>query len=139
LHCTNDSCTTNDENRNTPLIFAASKGQVEVMRVLLEGGANVDRTNVFQWTALHVAAIHGNPDVCRLLLNWGAKVNYVDKWKETPLHRAARAGYLSVVKLLVERGADVSLRNNFGNTASSLAWSWRRDHVVDWLDSLSGG
>ena len=43
---------------------------VRVVRVLLEGGANVDRD-----TALHNAALKGRLGVRFLLLEWGAKVD----------------------------------------------------------------
>ena len=139
VNCTNDTCTTDDEYRDTPLRFAAGYGHVKVVRVLLEGGANVERANANQRTALHRAACYGYLEVCRLLLDWGAKVDPLDRWRGTPLHRAARNGHLSVVKLLVERGADVRLKNNEGQTASDVARRFRNKDVADWLDSVSRG
>ena len=114
VSCINDSCTTDDEDRNTPLICATIFGNVTVIQVLLEGGANVEIANALRYTALHYAAYYGYLELCRLLLDLRAKVDPVDKWKETPLHWAARSGHLSVVKLLVERGADVGLKDDFG-------------------------
>jgi ankyrin repeat protein len=137
--CTNDSCTTDDQYHHTPLIYAAANGRVEVVRVLLEGGVNVERINANQRTALHKAAFFGHLEVCRLLLDWEAKVDPVDKFKHTPLHWAAKAGNLSVVKLLVERGADVRLKNNKGLTASESARSVGKADVAEWLDSVSRG
>ena len=137
VRCINGSCTTDEFSRFTPLIYAAVEGHVEVVRVLLEGGADAERANANQQTALHKAAWYGHLEVCRLLLDWGAKVNPLDKWRDTPLHDAARLGHLSVVKLLVERGADVRLRNDNGQTASDMARSKGKEDVADWLDSLS--
>ena len=137
VNCTKDSCTYDGTTFNTPLIYAAANGHVEVVRVLLEGGASAERTNVNQWTALHEAAEYGYLEVCRLLLDWGAKVDPLDIWRNTPLHYAARSGHLSVVKLLVERGADVRLKNKYGQTAREIARSTRNKDVADWLDSVS--
>jgi ankyrin repeat protein len=139
VNCTNDSCTTDDENRTPPLKYAALYGHVEVVRVLLEGCANIEGTDVYQSTALHAATWYGHLDVCRLLLDWGAKVDPVDVLKDTPLHDAAWRGYLSVVKLLVERGADVRVKNGRGQTASDMARSWGRQAVAEWLDSVTVG
>ena len=139
VSCTKDSCTTDDDDRNTPLIHATIFGDVTVVQVLLEGGTNVESANAFRRTALHYAAYYGHLEVCRLLLYRGAKVDPVDKWKEAPLHWAARSGNLSVVKLLVERGADVRLKNDNGQTASDVARSWGRRVVAEWLDSGSSG
>ena len=114
-------------------------GRAEVLRVLLEGGANIDSADVVGCTALHLAAGNGRRDMCRQLLDWGAKVDHLDWSKETPLHYAARGGHLSVVKLLVERGADVWVKNEDGWTASDMAW-WRgKKDVAAWVDSVSHG
>jgi hypothetical protein len=137
VKCTNDSCTADYYFRNTPLICAADNGHVEVVQLLLEGGVNVEWTNIFRWTALHRAAYNGHLDVCRLLLDSGAKVDPVDLWNETPLHDAARRGHLSVIKLLVERGADVRLKSENGQTARDKARIKGHRDVVDWLDSVS--
>ena len=88
VRCSNDSCTTDDHYRDTPLICAAEKGHVEVVRLLLEGGGNIDGDADFGYTALHLAAGYGHQHVCRLLMDWGAKVDPLDKWKETSLHEA---------------------------------------------------
>ena len=116
LKCTNDNCTTDDQYRNTPLIYAAGYGHVEVVRVLLEGGENVERANANKRTALHAAAWKGHLEVCRLLLDWGAKVDPLDRWNEIPLHDAAQQGHLSVAKLLLERGANVRMKKDDGYT-----------------------
>ena len=133
--CTTDNCTADYEFGTTPLMNAAQNAHEDVVRVLLEGGANVDRVDGDGETALHIAAMFGHPDICRLLLDWGAKVDTPDKGKFTPLHNAAWFGNLSVVKLLVERGADVRLKNVDGKTASDLALSREYKEIADWLDS----
>jgi ankyrin repeat protein len=120
-------------------MFAAAFGHVQLVRVLLEGGAGVERTSDYQQTALHLAAFYGHLDVVRLLLDWGAKVDPLDKDNYTSLHYAAMTGHLSVLKLLVDGGADVTLKNGRGQTASELSRSLGRHHFVDWLDSVSGG
>jgi len=84
VRCSNDSCTADDRYRSTPLIFAAAKGHEEVVRVLLEGGANTERSAGLKYTALHLAAGYGHQHVCRLLLDWGAKVDSLDYLKYTP-------------------------------------------------------
>jgi ankyrin repeat protein len=139
LKYANENCAGNDNMRSTPLIYAAQTGHVEVVRVLLEGGANAESANVDQWNTLHYAAMNGHLDVCRLLLDWGVNVNCLNKRKYTPLHYAAWAGYLSVAKLLVERGADVRLKNYNGQTSSDVARMQERIDVAEWLDSLNRG
>jgi ankyrin repeat protein len=117
-------------------MYAAENGNVEMLRVLLESGADVQPGNFIQRTALHIAATNGRLEVCRLLLNWGANVDPLDWTKETPLHDAARHGHLSILKLLVEMGSDVTIKNGRGQTAGELARSEGRGYVADWLDSV---
>jgi len=107
--------------------------------VLLEGGANIESTNVKGHTALHNAAVNGNLDACRLLLDWGAKVDSLDVGNTTPLYFAAKEGHLSVVKLLVERGADVSIKCKSGKTARDRTGINGKKDVAEWLNSISHG
>jgi ankyrin repeat protein len=137
VNCTDDNCTKDEWTHKRPLTIAVANRHVEVVRVLLENGADVERTENFQQTALHFAASEGEIDICRLLLDFGAKVDSLNSWNASPLHEAALLGHLSVVKLLVERGADVSRKNVHGETPSDRARSFRYNVVADWLDSVS--
>jgi ankyrin repeat protein len=101
----------------TPLITAAMCDYVEVVQVLLEGGANLeDPASASGNTALHQAASAGSLEACRLLLDEGANVDALNFSKNTPLHLAAVNGHMPVVKLLVERGADVRRKNVLNDT-----------------------
>jgi ankyrin repeat protein len=110
---------------------------VEVVRVLLEGGASLESTDAFRSSALHHAALEGHLDVCLLLLDWGANVNPTDEWNETPLHDAVMMGNYWVAKLLVQRGADVRLKNDDGLTVSDVARRKGYTALAEWLDSES--
>ncbi|KAJ8010681.1 hypothetical protein DPEC_G00077650 [Dallia pectoralis] len=60
----------------SPLMIAAVSGQLEVVQLLLERSADVDKQDgVHGWTALMQATYHGNKDVVKYLLSQGADVN----------------------------------------------------------------
>ncbi|XP_076868219.1 ankyrin repeat and SAM domain-containing protein 6 isoform X2 [Brachyhypopomus gauderio] len=60
----------------SPLMMAAVSGQVEVVQLLVEQGADVDRQDgIHGWTALMQATYHGKKEVVKYLLNQGADVN----------------------------------------------------------------
>ena len=61
-------------------------GEVEILKLLLGGKANVDAADSKKMTALHVAVGKGNLEIVQLLLETGhANVNVVDGNGNTPL------------------------------------------------------
>ena len=82
----------------TPLMVAAAEGQVNVLRVLLARGADIEAHDFSGRTAIVYAAVNGHVDCVRLLLTAGSKQ------VESALHMAAYAGQHAVVDFLLERG-----------------------------------
>ena len=69
----------------TPLMFAAREGNVEVTRLLVNAGADVNVTTGDGKTALALAIFNGNYDVASLLVDHKADVNRADAQRFTPL------------------------------------------------------
>jgi ankyrin repeat protein len=69
----------------TPLMFAAREGNVEVARLLVNAGADVDAIAGDGKTALALAIFNGNYDVASLLVDAKADVNRADAQRFTPL------------------------------------------------------
>lgn len=59
---------------------------------LLDAKANLDCTNDYDQTALHLAAATSRPEYVDMLMEAGANPNIQDKWGQTPLHAAIGAG-----------------------------------------------
>ncbi|MEP7352864.1 MAG: ankyrin repeat domain-containing protein, partial [Acidobacteriota bacterium] len=90
---------------------ASRNGDVDVMRVLLDGGADATRWHAEGETPLMAAARTGRVDAVQLLLANGAFVNAVDPFQEeTALMWAAAEGQVAVVKTLLAAGADPNLK-----------------------------
>ena len=119
----------------TPLMEAASGGYVEVGRVLLDKGADVNATPVpsSRDTALTIAADKGHVRFVELLLCRGAAVEVKNKKGNSPLWLAANSGHLSVVELLYNLNADIDSQDN--RKVSCLMAAFRRGHikVVRWM------
>lgn len=93
-----------------PLVMIAAKlGHVDMVRLLLDRGANVELTDDLGATALMGAAATGNLEIVRLLLDRGADVNHDDWSDQTPLSEAAVAGHRVIVDLLLALRATRSL------------------------------
>ncbi|EIT77782.1 ankyrin repeat protein [Aspergillus oryzae 100-8] len=121
LECTN-------ERGWTPLIYAASLGHKDVVRLLLEKGADLDNDDhPYGRTPVIWAAMNGHEDVVGLLLEKGARLDLVDnEYHRTPVIWAAKKGNEGVVRLLLERGVDLSHGDGQGYTP--LAWAAIEGH-----------
>lgn len=102
----------------TPLMAAAGRGQLDVVRALLEAGADVhvrdDRAGA---SALHKACQGGHVEVARALLRAGAGVNErVTATGHSPLVEAAWFAWPDVVRLLLEHDAIIDLPTHYGFT-----------------------
>ena len=107
--------------KNLALLNASGRGHLDVVRLLLENGADVNAADISGNTALMRASENGHTDVVRLLLEKGVDVNAVYNHGETALMRASAWGHLDAVRLLLEKGADVNAVNDYGETALMLA------------------
>ncbi|KAM7384522.1 hypothetical protein PAMA_011737 [Pampus argenteus] len=105
----------------TPIIWAAEHKHVDVIKSLLNRGADVTINDKELNVCLHWAAYAGNVDIAELVLNSGCSLASVNMHGDTPLHIAAREGYLECVTLFLSRGADIDIMNREGDTPLTLA------------------
>ena len=81
----------------------------EVVKILLDAGADPKISNVYGMTPLHMAAIVGNVEVVKLLLREGADPHKAACHGNTPLDLAR---HVDVAKILRDWGADTNRANN---------------------------
>ena len=113
---------TDDWNGWTPLYFAAYNGHVEITRLLLQNGADVNVRSHGGNTPLHWAAIQGHVDILHLLVENGADLEAQNNYGERALHIATRCGHLPFIQELISRyHVDINARENYGITALSRA------------------
>ncbi|KAH7113124.1 ankyrin repeat-containing domain protein, partial [Dactylonectria estremocensis] len=86
----------------TALGASCAKGNVTMVKVLLDAKANVTVANYNSWTPVHIASSNGHVEVVKLLLNKGADITVATKDGVTPLHGASLNGHVEVVKLLLK-------------------------------------
>jgi uncharacterized protein len=118
----------------TPLMMAALRGNVAVMKKLLALGVPPHKPG---WGPIHYAATGPNVAAVVLLLELGVPVDAPSPNGSTPLMLAARYGAEASVELLVTRGADLKRRNDKQMSPLDFAKGADRDWMVRKLESLS--
>jgi ankyrin repeat protein len=107
--------------RDTALICAASKGHYEAVRLLVEGGANINAQQNGGWAALHYALHNKDEGMFRLLLQHSADTNIATTTGRRPLHFAALRGLTAQAEDLLGRGAHMDPTDRHGLTPLLLA------------------
>ena len=116
-----------DHYDNTPLMDAAENGQLDVVKYLVDNGANVNTIDKAYRTPLMLAAEKGHLDVVKYLVDKGA-MN-----AQNCAELAAKNGYLDVVEFLVTKGTDVNARGRNGTMPLMKAAGLGQLDVVKYL------
>ena len=123
-----------------PALHAAvAKKDSELVRILIDGGADVDARDTFGEPVLHAAIDEGDRGIIGLLVEAEANVDAKDDFGDPALHRAILQGDVEVVRTLVGAGADVNITNAFGDSALELAVSEGDQEILQILLDASGG
>lgn len=98
--------------RSTALSVAAFFGRREIVELLLEKGAAIDKGDEENGATPLFQAVYGlEPEIASLLVDRGADVNKKTKPGMSPLMLAANSKQADIVAMLVERGADVGAKD----------------------------
>jgi ankyrin repeat protein len=137
---------------STPLLAASYNGYVEIVKLLLDKGADINAKSGDGYTALILASAYGHAksgyiilnknifaspnrytEIVKLLLDKGADINERDSDNATALLRASQNGLMEVVKLLLNKGADVNVRNINDATPLMVASTGGHTEIVKLL------
>jgi hypothetical protein len=127
--------------QSTALCVAVARGRLEVVRLLLEAGADPSLAASDGETPLMIAlGVHDQLEVLRLLLEWGAAVDAVKPatcstlsgnlfpFGGTAFHSACFSNQPDCVEALVQAGCDVGIKDQCGETGREIAA--RRGHAA---------
>jgi len=127
-----------------PIWEAVRRGRANVVRLLLERGADPNHVWPMGATLLHLAANTGNREIVQILIEAGMDINAPDNDGRTPLHVTVSGFAITkfgfrhndVLTLLVEHGADLYKRDKNGEAPLDLARRWEIAEAVTILERL---
>lgn len=117
-----------DQVGKTALWIACRNGEYELARILMERGADINRSTESLGISIFLTACgstDAHVEIVRMLLARGADVNQTDSKGCTPLMRAVLGTNVKLIKLLLQHGAakDATYENGLipaGTTAADL-------------------
>lgn len=117
------------ENCETPLLYASKLGKYDVVKYLIEAGANVNVFDDSDRTPLHLILKDDEMKekqllkICQMLIQAGSDVNCADFLGQTPLMIACKYQdkYAAVIEFIIASGAKVEARDDKGSTPLILA------------------
>ncbi|KAL3982887.1 Ankyrin repeats (3 copies) family protein [Acanthocheilonema viteae] len=135
-------CLSSQKYQTPPLVIAARNGHFDVVKYLLEKGADVSITGTVTFDGeiipgapvLWAAAAAGHLDIVQYLVEEaGADINQTTHSNSSPLRGACYDGHYHIVQYLVKKGADIELANRHGHTPLMIAAFKMRVDIVRFL------
>lgn len=105
--------------KETPLLIATHGNHIEIAKLLIDAGADINQQDGIQDSAYLYAGAQGKTEILRYMMEH-AKPNQtiVNRYGGNALIPAAEKGHVNNVKLLLKDGhVNIDHQNNFGYTA----------------------
>ena len=112
-----------DINQKTALMLACEgeHKDKDIVRLLIDNGADVDAKDDNGKTALILATMGGRTDMVDLLIKADADMDAKSNYGNTAMMMACDRGDTDIVRLLIDNGADMDAKDNHGYTAMMIA------------------
>ncbi|GJQ86694.1 hypothetical protein Trydic_g19789 [Trypoxylus dichotomus] len=123
----------NVEYENTPLRCAITTQNMNIIRMLLQSGADVDYVDRSNRTPLIYAIMTENKDIVQLLLEYKADVNLKSNNGYIPLCVAIETQKLEVIELLLQNDAFIDCVDSCGRTPLVYAIKTKLEEIVQML------
>ena len=116
------------------LTEAASNGDLELVKELVEKVKDIDARDGEEDNALSAAASNGQTSVVRYLIEKGADIDDADENGNTALILAAHGGHTGTVQYLLEQSADIEARDEDGQTALDVAKNQEHEETAELIE-----
>lgn len=117
----------------TPLLSAAQSGNLEMVKFLIDMGADLKVKDIFQHTTLYFALRSGNVELVNFLMTKKKASLNSNIGGDRPLNISAEMGDIEMVKFLVKNGANLNAKDAWGNTPLMDAINYNKTEVSKFL------
>ncbi|KAK1840600.1 Ankyrin repeat domain-containing protein 50-like protein 3 [Colletotrichum chrysophilum] len=129
----NDALNSRDNAGRTPLIWGSSEGHDNIVRMLLDKGADVNAQGGRYGNALQAASFKGHDKIVQMLLDKDADVNAQGGDYVNALYIASEEGHDDIVQMLLNKGADVNAHGGEYGNALQAASQGGHNNIVQML------
>lgn len=118
----------------TALMLASQSGYDDIILILIEYGADVNKRAKHNGITPLISAVRNNYlRTSELLIRNGADINDNDDWGRQAIHYAAMFGYVATADMLIYYAADINDSDAFGVTPIAYAVANKHNEIVDLL------
>ena len=121
-------------SQNNVLLLAARNGDIDLLKLLLEEGVDVNSVNAGNTNALMTAISYQHDAAAKLLIDVGKNIKHSNRTGMTALHYAAgfdRKG--NIAKLLISKGAITEVLDDIESEPIITAASYGNNTIIDIL------
>ena len=112
--------------------IAFQENHLEIVKLLIYSGANIENKTKEGATPLHIASLNGHLAIVKHLISSGANIQNKTNHKITPLHIACKKKHIEIVKYLISHGACPMRVTDFGTTLfDELLYAALHDKLFD--------
>jgi ankyrin repeat protein len=114
----------------TILHYSIFYNRIDIAKVLIDAGMDVNIKNKLNDTPLHFASYYNRNEIVKMLIDADSDINAQEDSGKTALHLAINNDNTQIVQMLIAAGGDKSIEDNYGETASDFAKSEKMKNIL---------
>ncbi len=123
-----------DDEGETLLFYAVRGGDFEIMKLLIEFGADINKRGIGGYGIFHLVE---NVEQAEFFFEAGGNPDVIDEDQYSPLHTAIHRGNLEMAKFFISKGLCSRYKNEDHESALSIVMENVRDDKASWITTFT--